>query len=108
MKSNLSRSGKQRFWEEHLARWNSSGLSQVEYCRINKIGLSSFRSWNRKTKRRNAPALVELPLPKSFHVPVFRPHPQLCLVVDQHYRIEIGKGFDCDDLERVVRVLGRI
>ena len=42
MKSNLSRSGKQRFWEEHLARWNSSGLSQVEYCIVNVINRLTY------------------------------------------------------------------
>ena len=109
MTSNLSRSGKQRLWEEHIAKWNTTELSQVEYCRRNKISLKSFQYWKRKTKRSNsAPALVELPLPQSLPFSLLSCHPQLCLVVEQRYRIEISKGFDSEDLERVVRVLGRI
>ncbi len=109
MRSNLSRSGKQGFWEKHIAQWNGSGLSQVEYCRSNKINLKSFQYWKRKSKRDLvAPALVEVPLAKALSIPISPAHPQLCLVVGQHYRIEIGKGFDSEDLERVVRVLGRI
>lgn len=106
MKSNLSRSGKQRFWEEHFAGWESSGVSQVEYCRSHKISLRSFQYFHRKSKR-SAAELVELRLPANFSVPVSPPGPQLCLVIDR-YRVEIGKRFDEEDLERLMRVLGRI
>lgn len=108
MMSNLSRSGRQRFWEKHIAEWsNTTGLSQAEYCRLNKIGLKSFYYWKRKTVCSSAPALVELTLPKSMPVSLLPPPPQLCLVVER-YRIEIGKGFDSEDLARVVRTLGCI
>ena len=103
-----SRSGKLRFWENHIGQYDTAGLSQVEYCRINKISLKSFQYWKRKSKRSGAPALVEVPLPKNFPIPKFSPSPQLCLVIDRKYRLEIGSGFDSEDLERVVRVLGRI
>jgi hypothetical protein len=107
MMNNLSRSGKQQFWEKHIAEWGKTGLSQAEYCRLNKIGLKSFHYWKRKTKRPSASALVELPILKSKPLSVLPPRQQLCLVVE-HYRIEIGKGFDSEDLERVVRILARI
>ena len=103
-----SRSGRQQFWENHIRQHDATRLSQVEYCRINKISLKSFQYWKRKSKRSGAPALVEVPLSKNFPVPVFSPSPQLCLVIDRKYRLEIGSGFDSGDLERVVRVLGRI
>ena len=109
MTNKLSRSARRRFWENHVAQYGTTGLSQIEYCRRNKISLKSFQYWKRKAKRNSAvPALVELTLPKSLPVPLLSSHPQLCLVVGQHYRIEIGKGFDSEDLERVVRVLERI
>ena len=106
MTSNLDRSARQLFWEKHLAQWHATELGQAEYCRLNKISLKSFQYWNRKSKRKGAlPALVEVPLGKPLSVlPVL---PQLCLVIGQHYRIEIGKGFDSEDLERVVRMLER-
>ena len=110
MTSNLSRSGKRRLWEDHLAQWSTSGLSQAEYCRSNKIGLKkSFQYCKRRSKRNGAPlALIEVPLSKPLVIPALSVSPQLCLVVDQRYRVEIAKGFDPEDLERVVRVLGRI
>ena len=99
---------KRRFWEKHLGKWEASGVSQVEYCRLNDVNIKSFRYWKRRIGRLGcAPALVEVPLPKSFPVPVSSAHAQFCLVVDR-YRIEIAKGFDPEDLERVVRMLGRL
>ena len=108
MTSYLSRSRKQ-FWEDHVDQCNASELSQVEYCRRHKISLKSFQYWKMKTKRgSSAPALVELTLPKSSPIPLLEAQAQLCLIVGQHYRIEIRKGFDSEALERVVRILGRI
>ena len=103
-----SRSGRQQFWDNHIIQYDAAGLSQMEYCRINKISLKTFQYWKRKSKRSGAPALVEVPLSKNFPIPVFAPSPQFCLVIDQKYRLEICSGFDSEDLERVVRVLGRI
>jgi hypothetical protein len=107
MMSNLSRSGKQRFWEKHITECRTAGLSQAEYCRLNKISLKSFVYWKRKIVRGSAPALVELPRLESMPVSLLPASPRLCLVVDR-YRIEIGKGLGSEDLERVVRTLGRI
>jgi hypothetical protein len=68
----------------------------------------SFQYWERKTKPGSStPALIELTVQKSLPIRLLSTHPQLCVVVNRRYRIEIGKGFDSEDLERVVRVLGR-
>jgi hypothetical protein len=105
MKNDLSNSGRQRFWENHIAQCTASGLSQSEYCRSNKISIKSFYYWKRRSKGCGAPVLVEVPIPKSFPLPPS--YPQLCLVIGR-YRIEMGRGFDPEDLERVVRTLDRI
>jgi hypothetical protein len=34
--------------EEHIANWESSGLSKTEYCREAGIHYSTFQSWIRK------------------------------------------------------------
>jgi hypothetical protein len=99
---------KRRFWEEHLRKWKASGVSQVEYCRVNDVNIKSFRYWKRRVGRLgSAPALVEVPLVKYATVCPPPSNAQLCLVVER-YRVEIGKGFDSADLERLVRMLGRI
>jgi hypothetical protein len=103
---NISRKcDRQQFWENHIAQCMASGMSQVEYCRLNRIGIKSFQYWKRKFRRNGAPALVEVSLPKSFPSPAL--YPQLCLVIGR-YRVEIDSGFDSEVLERVIRTLGRI
>ena len=108
MKKDPSRSARKRFWENHLSRYDATGLSQVEYCRVHKISIKSFQYWKRKSRCSSPPALIEVRLKKSLSTPVLPSYPSLCVAVGHQYRIEIGKGFDSEDLERVVRVLGRI
>jgi hypothetical protein len=96
---------RREFWEHHLCGWEASGLSQVDYCRSNKIGIKSFQYWKRKIGSTNVPALVEVPLRASLPISPLPEHPQLCLVIGRQYRVEIARGFNADDLERVVRVL---
>ena len=109
MSRKLSKSGRQRFWQRRLDQCDASGLTQVEYCRSNKISPKSFQYWKRKlnptdSPKQSAPALVEVSLSKALSIPVSPAHPQLCVVVDR-YRIEIGRGFDAEDLGRVIRTL---
>ena len=100
------REEKQRFWEEHLKRWETSGVSQNDYCRQNNLRLNRFIYWKKKRspKEPTMVSLVELPLPRqagtflSFSAP-------LSVVVGNPYRIEIDKGFDPAVLEGVIRVL---
>jgi len=108
MTKRLSNPGRQQFWKNHITQWSSTSLSQVEYCRLNKISIKSFQYWKRKSKGSSSPALIEVPLPKSLPTPLLPTHPALCLVIGHQYRVEIGRGFDSEDLERLVRTLGRI
>jgi hypothetical protein len=103
------KTAKRRFWENHIGKWELSGLSQVEYCRENDIKVKSFRYWKRRVGRLGgAPALVEVPFPQPSTPSPCAVSSQLCLVIDQKYRIEIGKGFDPEDLERLLRVVAHI
>ncbi len=107
MTENLSSSGKLRFFEKHVRKWSTTEQSQSGYCRANKISFANFRYWKRKIEENPPPALVEVPLPKSMTLAPCSTHPDLCLVIGP-YRIEIRKGFDSEDLERVIQILERI
>jgi hypothetical protein len=41
---------KEKFWQEHIDGWRSSGLSQQAYCRNNHLAMSTFGYWRRKLK----------------------------------------------------------
>ncbi len=74
---------KRRLWQEHLSRWESSGLSQVEYCRQNNLRTNIFLYWKKKLlSKSSVPSLVEIPtaiLPGS---PGRRSHSFAWLLVD--------------------------
>lgn len=111
MRNSLSRAGKRSFWEKRIEQWKETGLSEVQYCRLKNIKIRSFRLWKRKIVDGNAvPTLVEVPLDidNASPVSILSPCPQLRVVVDRHFRIEIEKGFDPEVFEQVVRVLRRI
>lgn len=36
------------FWENHVRSWEKSGLSQSDYCRREKVSLTSFCSWRKR------------------------------------------------------------
>ena len=73
-------SDEQDKWCSILDSWRSSGLSQAEFCRKQKITVSTFYYWSRKfseTKAKSAkvktrsasvkenPAFVEITIPKA-------------------------------------------
>ena len=39
------------FWQNHLAAWRASGLSQRLYCLQQGINVSTFNNWVRKQRR---------------------------------------------------------
>ena len=36
------------FWQNHIAQWQSSGLSQAKYCRQNKLASHQLSYWKCK------------------------------------------------------------
>jgi len=39
--------------EDHLKNFRKSGLTQIEYCRVNRLSYSKLVYWLRKTKSGN-------------------------------------------------------
>lgn len=64
--SNPSTNTKEQFWRNHFAAWETSGLTQVDYCKQNDLKLANFTYWRtRSNKKRSkfialsAPAVAE-------------------------------------------------
>lgn len=100
------REAKRRIWEEHLVKWESSGISQSAYCRMNDLSLHRFMYWKKRlTPRESSIALVEWPGARQGGNTSSSLGPPLCIVIAGRYRIEINPGFDPAMLDCVVRVL---
>ena len=43
---------KAQFWQQHFAAWQTSGLSQAEYCKRHSLKVSNFAYWRTRSKKR--------------------------------------------------------
>ena len=95
------------FWEQHLREWKSSGLSQAEFCRQNKLSLKSFVYWKKREKSMSGPVcLVEVDVRRQPLVS-FPSTSLLRLLVGGQYRIEIEKNFDAEALDQLIQFLDK-
>lgn len=42
-------------WFDHIVAWQKSGVTQSEYCRINKLCVKSFSNWKLKQTKPQEP-----------------------------------------------------
>ena len=59
------RQDKQRFWRVHIRAWETSGFSQNEYCRRNKLRTNQFTYWKTKLKQSPTGQIAFVPVPTS-------------------------------------------
>lgn len=108
-KHNPYQEGRQ-FWQSHLETWSLTGLSQIEYCRQNKLKANRFTYWKRKFQRESLPVeFVRIPAEpvKSAHL-LCNNEVSLRLTVDSRFTIEIPDGFTPVTLEQVLLTLREI
>jgi hypothetical protein len=46
-----------RFWQRHLQRWRQSGLTQVQYCRQQRLSAAAFGWWKGRLSAERAPGI---------------------------------------------------
>jgi len=99
---------RRRQFEEHIRRWRSSGLTQAEYCRRNKLKWSTFHYW-RKRLETSATAVTLVQVPFGLNGDGSGPSGQgLTLVLGGRYKVEIGDNFNATTLARLVDTLGQL
>lgn len=56
----MTQSQKQVFWQKHLRAWESSGVTQVAYCRRHRLSLANFGYWRKRDSKSTvtAPAII--------------------------------------------------
>ena len=96
-------------WEEHMKQWQSSGLTQAQYCRRTELKLSTFYYWRKRLKEKaSAVTLVQVPVGFNSNGCGCRPFQELTLVLDDRYKVEIGDHFNASTLARLVDTLGQL
>ena len=98
---------KEDFWRSHIGSWRESGLNQREYCQQHGLSKSALSWWRTKLTRQAAGEVTLVPVPflKS-SIGRNRISASLTLVVENHYRIEVGDDFHATTLVRLLKALG--
>ena len=84
-------------------------MTQKEYCLREGISLERLGTWKRRLDRedrKKSGALVAVPskiVSSALHA-----HPEIKLVVDERYRVEIPDAFSPVTLETVLHILNRL
>jgi hypothetical protein len=94
--------------EQLIAKYETSGLSRIEFCAKHELSLSTF-SRHRKRRTRQVPSppnpLLAVELSAPSRAAVTAVSSALAVVLRTGRRIEVGRGFDAGALEQLVRVL---
>ncbi len=94
---------KQIFWKRHINEWRKSGISQVQYCRQNKLSTQSFTYWKMRLSQRSSISFVAVQVKPEKQINAGN-SAELVLLKDG-YRIEIKEGFNPAALADVLRTI---
>ena len=109
-----TKSAKEKFWQEHIAEWKASGLSQRVYCQRNLLAVATFGYWRRKLKLQSGKSNK----PRFYPLAVTAPHQTACLqkgvnslrlaLDENRFIIEIDDEFPTSTLQRLILALEQI
>lgn len=109
-----TKSAKEKFWQEHIAEWRASGLSQRVYCQRNLLAVATFGYWRRKLKlqigKSDKPRFYPLAVSGSLQSANHQSgEKSLRLVLDENrFTIVIGDDFSSATLQRLILALEQI
>ena len=93
-------------WKRHIESWQETGLTQTEYCRQHDLKLHQMAYWKKRFSKTEAGiSFVPLKLEDLVDIPVHPDRAAICLVINNHFKIEIRPGFDTQLLRQVIFAL---
>jgi hypothetical protein len=119
---------KEQFWRQTLKRFEASGLSAAQFCRLHKLSLHSLWAWQRTLRARDQAAIstrptASVPPPQANRadsLPFFVPlrvgpdhtrgadtelPPLLEVILPNGLQIRVPQNFDTDALQRFLTLL---
>ena len=95
----LNPKAKRKFWEDHIQAWQQSGLTQVEYCRENKLKNHQWWYWRKRISHPYDTDVTFVPLRFSSSK---ISQVGIRVVTPNGYRIELDHGFDFSKLRQLI------
>ena len=97
---------KPSYWKQHIDSWQETGLTQAEYCRRHNLKHYQLVYWKKRfLKTETAVSFVPLELEDLLNIPCQQDRAPLCLVINNHFKIEISAGFDPQLLRQLIFAL---
>ena len=97
---------KRTYWKQHIDSWQETGLTQAEYCRRHNLKHYQLVYWKKRfLKTETAVSFVPLELERLLDIPCQQDRAPLCLVINNHFKIEISAGFDPQLLRQLIFTL---
>ena len=95
--------GKEQQWRRWLGQWQQSGLSVQVFCARHGLNVSSFYSWRREIKRRDAAnTFLPVQVVRDEEPP---PAATLEVVLSRGRAVRVSAGFDSATLRQLLAVL---
>jgi len=97
---------KRSYWKQQIEQWQQTGLSQAEYCRRNNLKHHQLVYWKKRySNTQTEVSFVPLRLEDLLDIPAQSDRAALCLLIDNHFKVEIRDGFEPQLLRQVVAAL---
>jgi hypothetical protein len=98
---------KRSYWKQHIDSWQETGLTQAEYCRRHNLKHHQLVYWKKRFS--HAPetgvSFVSLKLEDLVDGAAQPDRGSFCLVINNHFKVEIKAGFDAQLLRQLIFVL---
>ncbi len=97
---------KRSYWKQHIQSWQETGLTQTEYCRQHNLKHHQLVYWKKRfTQTEEGVSFVPLEFNAFPGKPKQLACSGLCLVINDHFKIEISYGFDVQLLRQLIFTL---
>lgn len=99
-----SKTKREGFWKERVARFRASGESQKQYCRKRRISYWTFRDWLKKIEVEKDATLVKVS--RKSHAQGEGRESYIEIIIAKKVSIRVSQGFDGELLRNVMKELG--
>ena len=97
---------KRSYWKQHIECWQETGLTQTEYCRRHNLKQHQLVYWKKRfSHTETGVSFAALKLEDLLDTPAQSNRAPLCLVINNHFKVEIRAGFDAQLLRQLIFAL---
>lgn len=96
-----------KIWEQRVAAWRASGLTQRQYCAQEGLGHGALSRWSQRLQRDSAGSASTVRLARLVRTPEAAPATSPALVIEVGgVRVTVGHGADVATVVTVLAMVG--